>query len=64
MFWEYVRLSGLTGNTLFSAEFIQRAGLLVGSGILLILVGFKLKGTKGAVLALLVGAALVLLMQS
>jgi hypothetical protein len=58
MFWEYLKLSGLSGKTLFSFEFIQRAGLLIGAGIVLILIGFKLKGAPGAILALLLGAVL------
>ena len=64
MFWEYIRLSGLTGETVSGFEFIKGAGLLAGCGLLLALIGFKLKGAKGAVLALLIGTVLFLYSKS
>lgn len=51
MFLEYLSLTGM-GDTAFSFEFIFRVLVLVFAALALVLVGFKIKGVWGAVLAL------------
>ena len=54
MFFEYFQLAGMD-NSSFSLDFISRVFLLVFAGLLLALVGFKIKGVWGAALALAAG---------
>jgi urea transporter len=51
MFFEYFRLTGMD-NSSFSLDFISRVFLLVFAGLLLALIGFKIKGVWGAAWAL------------
>jgi hypothetical protein len=60
MFLEYSMLLGLDWSAPLSLEFISNILLIIASGLLLLLVGFKIKGTWGAVIALAAGTALFL----
>ena len=54
MFFEYIQLTGMGGAT-FSLDFLSRVLFLVVAGLVLALVGFKIKGVWGSVLALAAG---------
>jgi hypothetical protein len=54
MFFEYIQLTGMGGAS-FSLEFLGRVALLVLAGLVLAVVGFKIKGVWGAVFALAAG---------
>ena len=54
MFFEYIRLTGMDTSS-FSLDFVARVLFLVFAGLILALVGFKIKGVWGAVLALAAG---------
>ena len=54
MFFEYIQLTGM-GDASFSLAFLSRVLFLVVAGLVLALVGFKIKGVWGAVLALAAG---------
>ena len=60
MFVEYLRLIFIGGESPITFEDISRVGIIILSGIFLILFGFKIKGTWGAVIALLFGTAVYL----
>ncbi len=60
MFLEYVHLLGFGGAAFLSFEFIGRIALMAGSGLIVVLVGFNFRGAWGAILALVVGAGLIL----
>lgn len=55
MFLEYSMLLGLDWSAPLSLEFISNLLLIIASGLVLILVGFKIKGTWGAIIALVAG---------
>jgi hypothetical protein len=55
MFFEYIQLSGYGGPVL-SVDFIIRIGFLILCGLILVGVGFKIKGMPGALVALALGA--------
>ena len=59
MIFEYLQLTGTNGSW-FSLDFILRVLFLVIAGLILALVGYKIKGIWGAVLALAAGVVLVL----
>jgi hypothetical protein len=59
MIFEYMQLTGFGGSA-FSVEFISRVLLLVLAGLVITVVGFKLKGVWGAALALAAGVVLFL----
>jgi hypothetical protein len=59
MIFEYIRLTGM-GDSPAMLDFVSRVLFLVIAGLMLILVGFKIKGIWGALLALAVGAFLFL----
>jgi hypothetical protein len=59
MIFEYLQLTGTNGSW-FSLDFISRVLFLVIAGLILALVGYKIKGIWGAVLALAAGVVLVL----
>jgi len=59
MIFEYLQLTG-TGGSWFSLDFISRVLFLVIAGLILTLVGYKIKGVWGAAAALAVGVVLVL----
>jgi len=54
MFFEYIQLTRMGGAS-FSLDFLSRVLFLVLAGLVLALVGFKIKGVWGAVLALAAG---------
>ena len=59
MIFEYIRLIDM-GDSSFSLEFVSRVLFLVFAGLILVGVGFKIKGVWGAALFLAVGAILFL----
>ena len=59
MIFEYLQLTGTSGSW-FSLDFISRVLFLVIAGLILALVGYKIKGIWGAALALAAGVVLVL----
>ena len=54
MFFEYIQLTG-KGGASFSLDFLSRVLFLIVAGLVLALVGFKIKGVWGSVLALAAG---------
>jgi hypothetical protein len=64
MFLEYAQWLGFSPESSITFDFIKEAGIVVGSGLLLVFVGFKVKGTLGAVLALLFGALFYLYLNA
>ncbi|MDO8941808.1 MAG: hypothetical protein Q7U75_01420 [Desulfobacterales bacterium] len=54
MIFEYIRLTGM-GDSSFSLDFVARVLFLVFAGLILAVVGFKIKGVWGAALALAAG---------
>ena len=54
MFLEYIQLTGYGGPVL-SVEFISRVAVLILCGLVLVGVGFKIKGAPGALVALALG---------
>ena len=54
MFFEYIQLGGYGGSAL-SLDFIARIAVLILCGLVLVGMGFKLKGTFGAIAALALG---------
>lgn len=63
MFAEYLRLIFIGGESPVTFEDISRVGIIILSGIFLVLLGFKIKGTWGAVIALLFGIVVYLFMN-
>jgi hypothetical protein len=59
MIFEYLQLTGMGGAS-FSLDFVSRVLFLVLAGIILTLVGFKVKGVWGATLFLAAGVLLFL----
>jgi hypothetical protein len=59
MIFEYIRLTGM-GDSPSSLDIISRVLFLVIAGLMLIMVGYKIKGVWGAAIALVVGAVLFL----
>jgi len=59
MIFEYIRLTGMD-NSSFSLNFVAQVFFLVFAGLLLAVIGFKIKGVWGAALALAAGVALFL----
>jgi hypothetical protein len=60
MIFEYIRLTGMGGSP-FSVDIISRVLFLVIAGLLLVVVGFKVRGVWGAAAALAAGAVLLLI---
>jgi hypothetical protein len=60
MFAEYLRLIFIGEDSPVTFEYLSRVGIIILSGIFLVLLGFKIKGTWGAVIALLFGTAVYL----
>jgi len=58
MIFEYIRLTGM-GDSPSSLDIISRVMFLVIAGLMLIMVGYKIKGVWGAALALAVGTVLL-----
>ena len=59
MIFEYLQLTGTSGSW-FSLDFISRVLFLLIAGLILALVGYKIKGIWGAAMALAAGVVLVL----
>lgn len=59
MLFEYGGLLGMSG-TGFSWEFLREIALAVLAGVLLVLLGFRVKGVWGAVFALAAGVGFLL----
>lgn len=59
MIFEYIRLTGM-GESSFSLDFISRVLFLVFAGLILAIVGFKIKGVWGAAVTLAAGVLLFL----
>jgi len=59
MIFEYIRLTGM-GDSPAALDIVSRVLFLVIAGLLLILVGYKVKGGWGAALALAAGVLLFL----
>jgi len=55
MFWEYLQFWKGSDVSSVSFELIKSGALLAGIGLLLVFVGFKIKGVWGAIVALLLG---------
>jgi hypothetical protein len=64
MFWEYAQWLGFSPESQLTVDLIRKVLILAGSGLLLVVAGFKVKGTLGAVLALLLGTVLYLYVRS
>ena len=62
MLFEYIRLPGM-GDSFFLFNFASQVLLLVLSGIILALVGFRIKGVWGTALFLAAGAVFLLYHQ-
>jgi len=60
MFLEYINLLDLSGQAPFSFEFLSRIATILIAGMVLTLVGFKIRGMSGAIIALLVGVGVFL----
>jgi hypothetical protein len=60
MLWEYAQWLGFSPESPLTFDFIKKVVILASFGLLLVLAGFKMKGTLGAVLALLLGIVLYL----
>jgi hypothetical protein len=59
MFFEYIQLTGM-GGAPFSLDFLSRVLFLVVAGLVLAVVGFKIKGVWGSAVALAAGVILFL----
>jgi hypothetical protein len=59
MIFEYIRLTGMSDSP-SSLDIISRVLFLMIAGLMLIMVGYKIKGVWGAAVALAVGAVLFL----
>jgi len=57
MIFEYIRLTGM-GGSVSPLDIISRVLFLVIAGLMLVMVGYKIKGVWGAVVASAVGAVL------
>ena len=63
MFLEYFNLLDLSGQAPLSFEFLSRIATILIVGVVLTLVGFKIRGMSGAIFALLVAVFLFLYMN-
>lgn len=57
MIFEYIRLTGM-GDSVSPLDIISRVLFLVIAGLMLVMVGYNIKGVWGAVVASAVGAVL------
>jgi hypothetical protein len=64
MFAEYIRLISPGGDSPLGFGDIRQAAIIVGSGILLIFVGYKIKGMWGGIIALILGVAGFMLLKN
>jgi hypothetical protein len=59
MIFEYIQLTGMGGSS-FSLDSVTRVLFLVFTGLMLAVVGFKIKGVWGSAVALAAGVILFL----
>jgi hypothetical protein len=64
MFFEYHSLSELISDFSFSWEFISAVGFLLLIGLILAFVGYLIRGVRGAIVLLTVGALLYLFREN
>jgi hypothetical protein len=57
MIFEYIRLTGM-GDSVSPLDIISRVLFLVIAGLMFVMVGYKIKGVWGAVVASVVGVLL------
>jgi hypothetical protein len=55
MFAEYARLLTSKGEALLTFDSFLGVALILGTGVILVFVGYKIKGSLGAIIALLIG---------
>ena len=60
--FEYMQLVS-PGDNLLSIDFITRVALLIFSGLILVTVGYKIKGMWGGVVAIVLGSLFFLFNQ-
>ena len=60
--FEYMQLIR-PGDNLLSVDFFTRVALLIFSGLILVAVGYKIKGMWGAVVAIVLGSLFFLFNQ-
>ena len=60
--FEYMQLIS-PGDNLLSVDFFTRVALLIFSGLILVAVGYKIKGMPGAVVAIVLGSLFFLFNQ-
>ena len=60
--FEYMQLVS-PGDNLLSVDFITRVALLIFSGLVLVAVGYKIKGMPGAIVAMVLGSLFFLFKQ-
>jgi hypothetical protein len=60
MFAEYARLLTSKGEALITLESFWDVALILGAGFILVFVGYKIKGSVGAIIALLIGTIVFL----
>ena len=60
--FEYMQLI-CPGDNLLSVDFITRVALLIFPGLILVAVGYKIKGMPGAVVAIVLGCLFFLFNQ-
>ena len=60
MFLEYINLLDLSGQGPLSFEFLLKIATILIAGVVLTLVGFKIRGMSGAIIALLAGVGVFL----
>ena len=63
MLLEFARLLGLSGDTSFAFGPAKEAIIFIVCGLILALVGYKIKGVLGSILTLLAGGAVLLYMK-
>jgi len=60
MFFEFLRLLGLSGESPLTVEFFPKLLLIMFSGLILVFGGYMIKGVWGAVIALIIGTLVYL----
>ena len=60
--FEYIQLIS-PGDNLLSVDFITRVALLIFSSLILVVVGYKIKGMWGAIVAIVLGSFFFLFKQ-
>ncbi|MBW2172002.1 MAG: hypothetical protein JRF69_08485 [Deltaproteobacteria bacterium] len=63
MLLEFARLLGLSGDTSFAFGPAKEAIIFIVCGLILALVGYKIKGVLGSIVALVLGGIALLYMK-